>query len=375
MRRLAPILALAAAPAAAQQVVVSRAPEAVSVTIYRAPDRAPGGEISTWRPQGYALITETRTIAIPAGDAVIRFEGVAGNIFPESAIVDGLPSAVREKNLDADLLAPRTLYDRSLGRSVLIRRTDPGSGKVTETQGVIRSSAAGGMVVQTAAGVEAVHCSGLPETLVYPSVPEGLSTRPTLSVETIAPAPAKVTLTLSYLAGGFDWQADYVLHMRPDGHSADVTAWITLASSDVTSFADAGTQMVAGKPNRSGNWYDFGPQGGGGMSYRCWPAGTPMLQPMPAPPAPPPPPPPPMMAPAAMDIVVTGSRARQATQEELGDLKLYRIQDRVTVASKAQKQVAMLTRAAVGAYEKSAGIKVDCWPSETVLRVMSGGGR
>ncbi|NLH83729.1 MAG: lytic murein transglycosylase [Phyllobacteriaceae bacterium] len=28
----------------------------------------------------------------------------------------------------------------------------------------------------------------------------------------------------------------------------------------------------------------------------------------------------------------------------------------------------MLTRAAVGAYEKSAGLKVDCWPSETVLR-------
>jgi hypothetical protein len=48
----------------------------------------------------------------------------------------------------------------------------------------------------------------------------------------------------------------------------------------------------------------------------------------------------------AMDIVVTGSR-RMAKQEELGDLKLYRFPTRVTVASQAQKQVAMLHRPAV----------------------------
>ena len=28
----------------------------------------------------------------------------------------------------------------------------------------------------------------------------------------------------------------------------------------------------------------------------------------------------------------------------------------------------MLTRAARGAYQKQAGLKVDCWPSEDVLR-------
>lgn len=49
-----------------------------------------------------------------------------------------------------------------------------------------------------------------------------------------------------------------------------------------------------------------------------------------------------------MDIVVTGaSRSRKAVQEELGDLKLYRIPDRVTVASNSQKQVAMLDQPGV----------------------------
>ena len=51
--------------------------------------------------RGFALVTETRRVTIPAGDGVIRFEGVAGGILPESAIVTGLPDGVVEKNQDA----------------------------------------------------------------------------------------------------------------------------------------------------------------------------------------------------------------------------------------------------------------------------------
>lgn len=347
---LAAILAAATgfAPAAAQQLVVSDRPEQVSVTIYRAPGRSPDDAIDRGSPDGYALITETRTVRIPAGAATIRFEGVAGGIFSESAIVAGLPDGVREKNLDADILSPRSLYDRALGRRVLLRRTNPATGRVVEEQGVIRSSKRGGMVLTTAAGVEALHCSGLPEAVVYDSVPAGLTPKPTLSVAVESAAAVQVTLTLSYLAGGFDWQANYVATMRPDGKSADLFAWLTLVSSDVTSFADAGTQVIAGKPNRSSRYPSGGQFQGGRKEYRCWQMGAP--PPAPSPPPPPPPPPPPMLAAPMMeragaDIVVTG--ARIARQEELGDFKLYRVPQPVTVAAKAQKQVALLDRQAV----------------------------
>ena len=39
---------------------------------------------------------------------------------------------------------------------------------------------------------------------------------------------------------------------------------------------------------------------------------------------------------------------------------------------KLDGKAGMQTRAALGAYQKSAGLKVDCWPSEAVLRSMSG---
>jgi hypothetical protein len=344
------LLAIGAVTGAhAQEVVTSPGPSAVSVTVYRAPYRDADTPIDRDNPQGFALITETRTVAVPAGPATIRFEGVASGILAESAIVAGLPEGAREKNLDADLLSPRSLFDRALGRRVIIQRTDRATGRVREVQGTIRSSKDGGMVLATAEGVEAIQCAGLPEKIVYDAVPPGLSAKPTLSIAVDSPVARTVTLTLSYLAGGFDWQANYVATMRPDGTSADLIAWLTLASDDITSFEGAGTQVVAGKPNRVGYWSGGVRTGDGAKEYRCWQVGGT------APPPPPPPPPPPMAAPPpapvaarapmAEDIVVTG--ARMARQEELGDFKLYRVPQPVTVAAQSQKQVALLAKPAV----------------------------
>lgn len=346
---------LAPESAQAQTVVSSAGPDRVSITLYRAPNRGADDAIDRKDPEGFALVTETRTITIPAGAAVIRFEGVAGNILPESALVAGLPGGVEEKNLDADLLSPRTLFDRMLGRRVMIRRLNPATGKVVELQAVIKSSADGAAVIETGGGYEGLRCSGLPEKLVYNAVPGDLSAKPTLSVRTTSATERRVTLTLSYLAGGFDWQADYVVTMRKDGRSADLFAWITLASSDMTSFVDADTQVVAGKLNRSDSGDSLTPSGGD-LALKCWPLPSynfPDRRYYPPQPAPPPmamaPPPAPMSAlmernSDGQDIVVTGSKIRP---EQLADLKLYRFPARVTVASNGQKQVALLTQPGV----------------------------
>ena len=52
----------------------------------------------------------------------------------------------------------------------------------------------------------------------------------------------------------------------------------------------------------------------------------------------------------------------EAMQRQLTKLGLYK--------DKLDGKAGMQTRAALGAYQKSAGLKVDCWPSEAVLRSM-----
>ena len=53
----------------------------------------------------------------------------------------------------------------------------------------------------------------------------------------------------------------------------------------------------------------------------------------------------------------------EAMQRGLTRIGLYK--------DKIDGKAGMQTRAALGAYQKSAGLKVDCWPSETVLRAVS----
>ncbi|HMG46021.1 MAG TPA: hypothetical protein VK614_00975 [Allosphingosinicella sp.] len=346
-RALLLLLAAAGAPADAQTIATSPNPDRVAVTVYRDPNRMPEQQPNLRWLNGYALISETRRVTLPAGEAELRFEGVAGGILPQSAIVTGLAEGVIERNRDAYLLSPATLLDRSLGMRVHLRRTSRATGRVREQDAIVRTGAAGAVVVQTESGFEALRCTGLPETLVYDRVPPGLSARPTLSVRARSARPVTATITLSYLASGFDWQANYVATLAPDGTHLQLFAWLTLASMDETSFPRADTQAVAGRLNRT--YAAVQPAEGGPLNIQCWPQGTTsdielqvaedievggfadargMINPLPMMAPPPPPPPPPM----------------QAVQEELGDLKLYRIPEPVTVAARSQKQVALLQR-------------------------------
>jgi hypothetical protein len=331
------------------------------VTVYRAPYRLPGrpaeGSNDLDRLEGFALVSETRAVHLPAGESRLRFEGVADGIEPASAIVTGLGSGVLEKNRDAARLSPATLVAAALGRPVELIRTNPKTGKVERRDAAILAGAdsgggaPGGVVMKTAEGIEALRCSGLPETFSFESA-AGLASRPTLSVRVRTAAPLSAQVTLSYLSRGFDWAADYSATLAPDGKHMDLGAWVTLANGNGVGFPNAHTQVVAGRVNRE--------QGtvepidlGGPILATCWPQGTTSDAPeilqlkkaMPFGVAA-------AMreAPVALDAIglqSAGAAAQRVTQEQLGDLKLYRVPEATTVASRQSKQVRLLDRSAI----------------------------
>ncbi len=359
------------APAQAQNIVISDKPETISLTVYRAPNRGEQPINKNW-PRGYALITETRTVTIPAGESVIRFEGVSEGMYPESAIVTGLPEGVREKNRDARLLSPAGLVDSYLKREVMLKRTSRATGVSTEQRAIITAGPGGGVILQTDKGYEALRCTGLPERMSYGRVPKDLSAKPTLSIITSSDRATTAELTLTYMSGGFDWQANYLVQMRDEQvgnqggdtlpkDKASLFAWLTVANGGSQSFPNANTMAIAGEPNRERRGVQPRPTGQG-LRLTCWPMQrthqVPLRGPSQYPDAlPAPPPPMAMMDAAAESIVVTGTRrgsarkemavpiaAIKAEQEDLGDLKLYRVPERVNVNAKGQKQVAMITQ-------------------------------
>ncbi|WP_126014196.1 hypothetical protein [Sphingomonas sp. ABOLH] len=324
--------------------ITSPAPASIAVTLYRAPYRPARQPVDVRNPQGYALVTETRRITLPRGRAVLRFEGVAGGIIPVSAVVDGLPGGTVEKNRDARLLSPAALVDGTLGNRVTLRRTDRASGVMRDEEATILSGPTGGVVVRTPNGVEALGCAGLADSLKYARVPADLAAKPVLSVTTDSPSRRTVTVRLSYLATGFDWSASYVGTLR--GDRLDLFAWTTLANGNAEGFADAEVQVVAGRLNRQ--WVAPLEAAATRLQLRCYPLGTTTsdLQMRTFEAAEeiivtgarmgiPPPPPPPM-------VVETPAPPAPPAPENLGDVKLYRVPGRATVATKGQKQVALL---------------------------------
>lgn len=361
MRRLlclAALLILPAAPARAQVEVVSPGPERAAVVVYRdrPVDTADLLERSNdpWErldQEGLALIVEARTVDLPAGEAVIRFRGVATGIAPQTAVLEGLPARVVERNTDFDLLSPGSLIERSVGEVVRVVRTNPATGEPVEKAAVLRAGPTG-TVLEIDGRLEALDCSGLTERIVFDRVPEGLGDQPVLSVRTRAETAGRHTLTLAYLATGLQWSADYVARVSPDGDTLDLTGWITLANFGGTGFPAAPVQVVAGHLNRDDDTVPVEPVEVV-RSPACWPLDTTtgsdeigeivvtgrrtaggVVAGAPA-----------MLAvedSEVGEIVVTGSRIVRLG--ELGDYKIYTLPEPTDVLARQTKQVQFIER-------------------------------
>jgi hypothetical protein len=369
------IVFLSAIPTrAAPPIITSAAPDKVSVSFYRDPKRSQR-DLESPDPldpedlQGFAMILEKRVIDLPAGEAVVRFEGVASGLNPKSVIV--MAEGVGERNQDRRLISQRGLLDAFTGQRVTLRRFNKGSGKYVSESATIRSTP-DRLIVQTKDGFEAIRCDGMANTLIYPNVPSTLTSKPTLSVLLNGKQRAgRQTVTLAYLAANFDWQANYLGEIGPDGQTLELTGLLTLASADQTSFLNAEAGAIAGTvlraqprrvENEDGEYEnededeeedddDDNPYSADNIdiAHNCWPYGSTGGRPN--------------FGAAGtrgeqvpirlslrqeldeenMEIIVTANRV-EARLEDVGDLKFYRIPFPTTVAASSIKAVAFLYR-------------------------------
>jgi len=228
-------MALAALPCLADEVrVVSGAPDAVSVTIYR---------------DLFALITETRTVDLPAEPVTLVFGGVVESLLPQSATVAGTGRELSESNYDFEELSPGSLIRRSIGKTVTLTRTHPRTGKVTRVEATIVAANTNGVTFRTVEGNEVYQCSGLPEQLTFEQVPDGIDAGPRLSIRLAGGAAGIRQVRVSYLAHGFAWSADYLGHVDAGAQRMDLLGWVTLRNHTGATFRNAQVQVVAGRLN------------------------------------------------------------------------------------------------------------------------------
>jgi len=345
----------AAVSAAAQTVVDSPSAERTALTIY---------------PDNLAMVTEVRKVTLPKGPATIRFLGVSDQIIPQSAVLQEFEGLNLERNFDTDVITKGSLIQKAVGESLTIRRVNPATGEVSEVEATLiaaplqqisqqnyrwaREQRVRGAVFEINGGVEALECSGLAEAILFNQLPEGLNPSPVLSLIVESEAAGETELTISYLTRGLGWEADYRMDMPPQSREGSLLGWLTLTNGTSKSFENVPTAIVAGTLNRAD---DFHPTLKKFFTPNCWTKGStkigvtnrdeylyrarsvaPGALRREAPP-------PPALAYSmdmAEDEIMVTARKRQAVREDLGDYKLYRTPEPVTVAPMQTKQVAFL---------------------------------
>jgi hypothetical protein len=255
-----------------------------------------------------ALVRDQRQISLPKGEFDLALREVSARIRPETALLRNLTNPgdlmILEQNFDFDLLTPRKLLEKYVGKEVRLVRTHPETGEDRyETAQVLAAN--DGVVLRIGDRIE----TGVPGRLVYPDVPQNLRDRPTLVVSAQSASAGSQVTELSYLTSGLGWKADYVAELNSEDTSLDLSGWVTLTNRSGSSYNNALLQLVAGDVNRVQEQMHFR----GDM----------------------------MMVPAMAEA------APQMKEESLFEYHLYTLQRPTTLKDNQTKQVALLNAAGV----------------------------
>jgi len=234
MKRLVALLLLIAVPATtpveATQVSVGRAAQTdVMVTVYNG---------------NLGLVKDVRDVQLPAGVHEIHYADVASLIDPTSVLLKSLsdPAALRilEQNYEYDLLSSDKLMEKYVGKKVRLYQSDG-----TYHEATLLSTA--GPIYEINGQIHLGHNG----RLVLPSLPENLVAKPTLVWLLRNQAAARQKVQASYLTGGLNWKADYVMVVDPSDSRSDLTGWVTIDNKSGGTYTNAALKLVAGDVNRA----------------------------------------------------------------------------------------------------------------------------
>jgi hypothetical protein len=201
---------------------------------------------------GRALVEDIRSFDFEKGRSVIVLPNVSSQIDAPSAsfIAEGIE--IVEQNFDFDLLTPNKLMQKAVGETVTIIRTNPGTGRETREKAKVLA-VNNGVVVQIGDRIEVLRDDNLPTRVVFDEIPENLRAKPTLSVMVNSKQAGTRPATLTYLSGGLNWRADYVLNFNEDAEKMDFQGWATLTNKTNTAFKNVKTSLIAGNVGNTSN--------------------------------------------------------------------------------------------------------------------------
>jgi len=198
---------------------------------------------------GTAVVQERRRVSLPAGLSNLAFPEVPTGADAASLRLwatedggEGGAMVVLARSLAADVPNRHRLLELSVGREVIVLVDDQGEGAPPRAVPATVLSVAEDVVLRMDGGIRV----GLPGEVVFPDLPAGLRTTPTLLATVQAAEAGPRTLALSYLTSGLSWAADYTLDVSEDMTRGGLNGWATITNNSGRTFRDVRLTLSTG---------------------------------------------------------------------------------------------------------------------------------
>jgi hypothetical protein len=205
--------------------------------------------------QDLGLVKDVRELEFQKGRSIIKFTEVAAQIDPTSVhFMPVNPSdqvSILEQNYQYDLVSSSKILEKYVDKEIELFTKSAGSkGEEKSYKGVLLSYSNENVTIQEPGG--AIRIIRLDEVrdLYFPTLPEGLITKPTLVWLLDSQVSGKRKAEVSYLTNGINWHAEYVAVVDQKDQNLELAGWVSIDNRSGATYEDAKVKLIAGEVHR-----------------------------------------------------------------------------------------------------------------------------
>ncbi len=196
------------------------------------------------------VVSESRSLSFDKGTGRLAFTDVPSMIDPNSVRFELKESSgkvtILEQNYAYDLVSPTQIYSKYIDHEIELYDQD---GKLYT--GILLAFSKGEVTLKEKSGkIKIILLSNISE-VSFPSLPEGLITKPTLFWLYNSDISGNKNCQVSYQTGGLSWNAEYVGVLNADENFLNLSGWASINNSSGKMYHNASLKLVAGDINRA----------------------------------------------------------------------------------------------------------------------------
>jgi hypothetical protein len=154
--------------------------------------------------------------------------------------------SILEQNYEYDLVGTSRLLEKYIGEEIEVITKQS-----TTFSGILLSASQGDAIIQQPSGKVEVIKSTAVETISFPTLPEGLITKPTLVWFLDNNKSGSHEIEVSYLTNGINWHAEYVAVSKENDTVLEMGGWVSIDNKSGATYKDATLKLIAGDVHRA----------------------------------------------------------------------------------------------------------------------------